>query len=282
MTKYNYFNSERRFNEPGSGNMAIINENKTRMIHRRSGNHSFVSIERFYIRNAYLPVCEGDNKTWVIRYVKGAEDINESVDLSPYMDDRGLIYKYLNIVKALNAALTTLNTTAAEADKPDLQFKLLPDGKLELDGDKEGYEIYFNENLRLDLNIFNYERDGIYYELLDTISHTPIWNLYEVDKISLISNLPVNQEDLSVDEFSLDLTEGILTDFQIVDGVGLNNILNVSFIPKGERRLHNLINDVGNSFSLRFKFKMKSGKEYNLTLTKGGSLSIKILFMDED
>lgn len=276
-----------RNNTGGNFRSAELKENRSSaIINNPNGKGNYLTaIDRFAIEHAVLPLFQvHDGLEFKIRITdqNGANEQDETVDLSPYIDSDGFGYSYFDFLRALNSSLSGFTITG------NLSFKLSSDQHLIINTNDT-----FNTNHRLYVNIlwlssFGFDYEGLhdltkeYYRIFlndgDNKSLENINTLSPVDKLILTSNLSVHPESTTVDgEFSKSKSV-ILTDYQ-VKGTNPYMIHSIHYTAlDGQYRLQSLNGHVTDTYDVQFKFTDFSGKEYNLKMLNTGKLDMKIMF----
>lgn len=293
MALYKYVNMQSRNLTPGLTAPVVVVYQRTPEIFKVS--HEWVmAVDRFFVKKAFLPLYKDSKQVGIAIREKdpNGEGHAAYVDFTPYTDKDKFLYSHQDYVKALNDCIDTLQGMfTAVVDFSAVRFSM--DGtKLKLSYPTaffDDFEIHFDQALYADIPSIPYETvkfgQSLYKLLLDSsgsITSNEDLRISPVHKIYCISqDIPVDSEYVSNEQSNSNQvgTEGIITDFNYVDGSSYP-VVDIQYIgTTGQYRWHSM-NDCGvfSRASINFYWKSIDGISYPLYMKANGFADVKLVF----
>lgn len=305
MQNYTYLNETFISNQEIAGIKGANKENVIFNIERQNNildnaeKDYLLSVEMFHLHAVRIPLFKPSQRS----YNLGVTDVGtgdtfyRDVDFSSFVEDDGFMYDYRDVATAINEALYAICNTDLSVpvgdipeftfNKSNLRFEVKSNSTF-----RSGYEILFNDDLRVDFNSFEFDRIDDIYEMIvlsddvETQDSGTLEFLSPISRIVLESQgLPVKFELLPPQNGSINTISNnsavFITDYKYVQKNN-QDIQSILFESKStDQRYHNVKNTLFSKFSLFFTLYDYENNKYPLTLLPQSRIQIKLMFYTE-
>ena len=274
-----------------SDSPALVKVNEKRYPYVLTNPHKYlITIDRFSLRKAWLPVFE-DTNTLQVRVVRLSDSLTstETLDFSAYTDVNNMIYDTNSFFTVLNYHLQQACSGAGLASNYPFLTNNETDGSATLDYSATNnfatlYKIEFNEPLYCIFNSFNYtdvvfDQNFFRVTLPDVAPYTKTTadaiDLSPVDKIYIKTNSVPIIAEYTPSNNSTQKSEAILTDFEF----GGANRFPLTHINYTSTTGHSM-NEANNfeTVDLQFYYKTFANNEFPMYMLPSGSVNVKLFF----
>lgn len=252
--------------------------------------HMDVTIDRFSIHRAFLPIHRVTSHVCSIKTKRLDNGVSNTTPVSfPTADADGFLWCldtfFANLTSALQTSIDAIGFTPGTAffsvkTSTGIYSLTIPSNV--------PYEIYLSPKLYRILNGFDYkgvtpDSTEFKLDLKETVtlytSSVP-YNGSPVDKLVFLpTSIPVNPEIKTPDTSGRLNSDKILTDFSI-NGSNFQMLNDINFVTSGTYRWHNCLQGAVTNIGISVMFSTFDNYDrlYPLTISGGGSISIKLLF----